>query len=579
MSDSSVPEVNLEKKIKLVLCWHMHQPYYVDTSNNEYILPWTYLHAIKDYADMASHLESIAGARAVVNFAPILLEQIDDYSTQLKNWQNSGADLRDPFLSMLAADNITESLKSKKDYPFIKNCLRANQERLIDRFPQFKQLAALANHFLDNDVSDVYISEEFLCDLLVWYHLAWMGEAVRREHAVIDALIAKEKNFSKKDRHDLLGVIAELLEGIIPRYRKLAKAGQVELAFSPYAHPIIPLMLDIESAHQASPEMPLPECKEYPGGENRAKWHFQQGMNVFESYFGFKPTGCWPSEGGVSDATIALSAEMGVKWVASGESVLRNSLEEVDIDDDACIHRAYQLQNIPVSCFFRDDGLSDLIGFNYSTWHADDAVNNLIHHVENISKACPDKENAVVSIILDGENAWEYYPENAYYFLTTLYESLAQHDSIELSTFGAVVEEKYKTLQLPHVVAGSWVYGTFSTWIGDKEKNHGWDLLCAAKQVYDEVCSSNSFDATFSEEKKLKIDRQLAICEGSDWFWWFGDYNPSDSVKDFDDLYRKHLKQLYTLLKRPSPPSLDEVISQGGGDPAAGGVMRQGSEE
>jgi len=557
-----------------VLCWHMHQPYYVDTSNNEYILPWTYLHAIKDYADMASHLEEFDGARAVVNFAPILLEQIDDYAKQLENWEQKGAVVKDPLLAMLAADNVSQCQK-EKNYPLIRSCLRANEERLINRFPQFSQLASLAKLFEGNDSLESYVNEQFLCDLLVWYHLAWMGEAVRREHEVISALIKKEKNFTKKDRHDLVGVIAVLLKGIIPRYRKLAQSGQVELAFSPYAHPIIPLMLDIKSARQASHEMPLPDCEKYPGGEERAKWHFQHGIDVFESYFGFKPTGCWPSEGSVSDETIALSAEMGVRWVASGESVLRNSLERTDIADDACIHRSYRLKDIPVSCFFRDDGLSDLIGFNYSTWHADDAVSNLVHHVENIAKACPDKESAVVSIILDGENAWEYYPENAYYFLSTLYKTLSEHEAIELSTFGTCVDEEYETFELPHVVAGSWVYGTFSTWIGDKEKNHGWDLLCAAKQTYDEVIKSHNFDA----DKVTKINQQLAICEGSDWFWWFGDYNPSESVKDFDDLYRKHLKQLYSLLGRPAPSLLDEVISQGGGDPAAGGVMRQGSEE
>jgi len=562
-----------EKKIKLVLCWHMHQPYYVDTASDEYILPWTYLHAIKDYADMAAHLEAIPGARAVVNFAPILLEQIDDYAKQLKNWQASKTKLRDPMLAVLASDKVGASAKAKK-FNLIKDCLRANEERLIDRFPQFKKIAILAKFHIENEGLDEYISESFLCDLLVWYHLAWMGESVRRENKVIMALIKKESHFSLEDRHALIGVIADLLGGIIPRYRKLSESGQIELAFSPYAHPIIPLMLDIESAKQASPEMPLPKSEEYSGGEERAKWHFKHGMDVFESYFGFRPTGCWPSEGSVSDETIALCSDMGVSWVASGESVLRNSLEKVDIADNACIHRSYQLKDIPVSCFFRDDGLSDLIGFNFSTWHADDAVNNLIHHVENIAEACPDKDNAIISIILDGENAWEYYPENAYYFLSTLYEKLAGHKSIDLSTFSRCIEEKYERFELPHIVAGSWVYGTFSTWIGDEEKNHGWDLLCAAKKVYDEVM----LDHQFNDEQQKEIDQQLAICEGSDWFWWFGDYNPSESVNDFDKLYRTHLKRLYALLKRPAPKILDQVISQGGGDPAAGGVMRQGSE-
>ncbi len=551
----------------------MHQPYYVDTSCNETILPWTYLHAIKDYADMASHLEAVPKACAVVNFAPILLEQIDDYGKQLNQWVLDRSALRDPLLAALAADDITQFLKNT-GYPLMESCLKANEERLINRFPQFKKLGALAKYYSDQDDVTLYISESFLVDLVMWYHLAWMGESVRRENTIIQALMKKEKNFSKADRHAMVEVIAEVVTDIIPRYRKLAENGQVELAFSPYAHPIIPLMLDFQTAKQASPEMVLPESEEYPAGDLRAQWHFQHGLAVFESYFGFKPSGCWPSEGGVSDGTIALCESMGIRWLATGESVLRNSLAQADMGTDACIHRPYRLNEIPVSCFFRDDGLSDLIGFNYSTWHADDAVNNLVHHIENISAACPDKDNAVVSIILDGENAWEYYPENAYYFLSQLYETLSNHESIELSTFSRCVEENYQTVKLPHVVAGSWVYGTFSTWIGDEEKNHGWDLLCAAKRMYDEVMMDHRFD-----EKMVQcIDQQLAICEGSDWFWWFGDYNPSSSVKDFDDLYRKHLKQLYRLLGKPTPESLDQVISQGGGAPAAGGVMRQGSE-
>jgi len=550
----------------------MHQPYYVDTSSGDFILPWTYLHAIKDYADMASHLEANPAAHAVVNFAPILLEQIDSYDKQLSAWQTKGEIIKDPLLAVLAADSVTDCLK-EKDFPLIKSCLRANEERLINRFPQFQQLVTLAHYYSNHDGLELYISEQFLSDLVVWYHLAWLGEAVRREHEEIGALLKKEKNYSAADRQLLLSVIAEIIEGIIPRYKKLAEDKQVELAFSPYAHPIVPLLLDINSAQQAAPDMPLPESTVYPGGMERAKWHFEHGVKVFESYFGFKPTGCWPSEGSVSDETIKLSADMGIRWLASGESVLRNSLAQTDLKDDACIHQAYQLNEIPVTCFFRDDGLSDLIGFNYSKWHADDAVKNLIHHAENIAAACPDKDNAVISIILDGENAWEYYPENAYHFLSALYKTLAEHEAIELCTFSSCVEKQVKAFQLPHVVAGSWVYGTFSTWIGDAEKNHAWDLLCSAKSVYDEVISSNQFD----DAKRKLIDRQLAICEGSDWFWWFGDYNPSESVNDFDNLYRKHLKQLYLLLSRPAPSSLDKPISQGGGDPAAGGVMRHGS--
>jgi len=561
-----------DDKIRLVLCWHMHQPNYFDTAKQQYILPWTYLHIIKDYVDMAAHLESNNKACAVVNFAPVLLEQIDDYAQQISNWASHQAVINDPLLSALAEENVHDCQQiSARE--LLKNCLRANEERLIDRYDQFKELALLAKVYIDNKTDPKYISEAFLGDLLVWYHLAWMGETVKRENELLKSLISKGCFFSKQDRHDLLKLIGELSASVIDRYRRLAESGQVELSFTPYTHPIIPLLLDFNTAREAAPEMPLPVCPSYPGGQERTVWHFQQGVKVFEQHFGFKPSGCWPSEGSVSDETLQVCHDMNVRWVATGESVLRNSLQHTKMIEGDCIHRAYQLKDIPVKCFFRDDGLSDQIGFNYAKWHADDAVSNLVHHIENIAEACPDRKNAVISIILDGENAWEYYPENAYHFLSAMYDKLTSHDNIELTTFSRCIDDELSAYKLPSVVAGSWVYGTFSTWLGDQEKNHAWDLLCDAKHAFDNVMASN----TLNEKQSEQATKQLAVCEGSDWFWWFGDYNPSDSVKDFDDLYRKHLKRLYQLLQLSPPEILDEVISKGGGAPAAGGVMRHGS--
>jgi alpha-amylase/alpha-mannosidase (GH57 family) len=127
---------------------------------------------------------------------------------------------------------------------------------------------------------------------------------------------------------------------------------------------------------------------------------------------------------------------------------------------------------------------------------------------------------------------------------------------------------------LPAIAAGSWVYGTFSTWIGSTEKNNAWDLLCKAKKAYDQVVHSS----TLSPDELTACERQLSICEGSDWFWWFGDYNSSVSVQSFDRLYRRNLSNLYRLLKLEAPASLGVAISSGGGDPAVGGTMRRGQE-
>ncbi len=562
-----------DEKIKVVLCWHMHQPLYRNTTNNEYILPWTYLHAIKDYIDMADHIENAANIKTVVNFSPILLEQLDDYAQQIQHWGRENTPLRDPLLGALGDENLAVFDEAQK-LKIIKDCLRANQERLIQRFPHYQQLADIAELIFSADTLVNYISEQYLADLLVWYHLAWMGETVRKENAFVISLIEKAVGYSLQERKSLLLLIGDLVGDVIPRYSALAEQGKVELAYSPYAHPIVPLLLDLKSARESASDIPLPKHAEYPGGYERAEWHFRYGKEVFKKYFGFEPKGCWPSEGSISEATVELCAEMDIKWIASGENVLRNSLSGSDLASDHSVHQSYQYKNIPVNCFFRDDGLSDLIGFDYSKWHADDAVSNLLHHLENIAAASTDKKNTVVSIILDGENAWEYFPENAFYFLSGLYRGLSNHALLDCVTFSDCIDAKLETHQLSRVVAGSWVSGTFSTWIGDKDKNHAWDLLCDAKQVCDKVLQSGTLSSAATHE----ILHQLAICEGSDWFWWFGDYNPGQSVKDFDELYRQHLTLLYQKMQQPVPDILSQVISQGGGDPAAGGVMRHGSE-
>jgi alpha-amylase/alpha-mannosidase (GH57 family) len=228
-----------------------------------------------------------------------------------------------------------------------------------------------------------------------------------------------------------------------------------------------------------------------------------------------------------------------------------------------------------IACFFRDDGLSDLIGFTYANWKAADAVNDFVHHLENIAASCQGDRGAVVSVILDGENAWEYYPENGYPFLSGLYRRLVEHPGLELTTFSACLNSRtMEQGKLADLVAGSWVYGTFSTWIGDPQKNRGWDLLIEAKDTFDTVVASGRL----SREELATAEHQLAICEGSDWCWWFGDYNPEGTVSDFDRLYRLHLSSLYQILGEPPPDYLGEVIARGGGRPVHGGTMRASSQ-
>ncbi len=559
------------KPLNVVLCWHMHQPEYRDLLTGEYLQPWTYLHAIKDYTDMAAHLETYPGARAVVNFVPIVLEQMADYHAQIKAFLDDGTPISDPLLAALAGDS--PPLSAADRVALAQRCQRANEQRMIQRFRPYADLIhTLGAHGQRMHGLD-YLNDQFFRDLVVWYHLAWLGETIRRGDPRVQALIDKSHLFSYDDQIQLLRVICELIGDIPGRYRDLAAHGRVELSMTPYAHPMLPLLVDFKSAREAIPDIHLPPSS-YPGGVERVRWHLESALESFQAIFGLKPCGCWPSEGGVSDAILPLLAEYGLSWVASGQAVLRNSLERAHraIDNSTWPYRPYRLNGLPLHGFFRDDGLSDAIGFTYSDWQADDAVADLTHRLEHIASQLNTPDRHVVSIIMDGENAWEHYPDNGYHFLSALYRSLSDHPAIHLTTYREFLNKHRRHADdLPSVCAGSWVYGTFSTWIGDDGKNRAWKILTETKRTFDKVTASGNY----SEEERRRLNRQLAMCEGSDWFWWFGDYNPIESVEDFSNLYRRHITNLHQMMGQPPPQSLDATFGRGG-TAEQGGVMRRG---
>ena len=556
------------KKLKLVLCWHMHQPEYRNLKTGEYQLPWTYLHVIKDYIDMAAHLEAVPGAKAVVNFAPILLEQIEDYAQQINDYLQDGIAIKDHLLSALVDPAIPADADDRLQ--LVQDCKKANRERQIERYGEFCRLIEMADCLERNNSAMRYVNSQFITDIVVWYHLVWMGETVKLSDTRVQRLLEKGSDYTLHDRTELLEVIGELLAQIINRYKVLAKKGQVELSVTPYAHPIMPLLLDINSTHQAMPHAPLPVLDNYPGGDERVRWHLKKGIETFKRFFGFKPKGCWPSEGSISTETLQVLSEFDFDWAASGGNVLHNSLNKIG-KTGTSVHHPFKINGTDIACFFRDDGLSDLIGFEYSKWHADDAVTNLIGHLENVASH---DEHEVVSIIMDGENAWEYFPQNAYHFLSALYERLAEHPTIELTTFSECLAAQVKVKPLEELVAGSWVYGTFSTWIGDVDKNRGWDMLGDVKWCFDKVITTGRL----TPEQQKQAELQLAVCEGSDWFWWFGDYNPSQAVSDFEKQFRLNLTNLYYLLGEEPPAYLRHSFTQGSGAPAMGGAMRPGIE-
>jgi alpha-amylase/alpha-mannosidase (GH57 family) len=378
----------------------------------------------------------------------------------------------------------------------------------------------------------------------------------------------------------LLRLIGDILRSLVPRYRALQERGQIELSATPDTHPLAPLLLDFQSARESQPDAPLPLASTYTGGRQRLVAHIEAARASHAQRFGVPPVGMWPAEGAISTGVAEQLAAHGCRWLASGEGVLRNSLAKHGGKPERAAFRPWSLPSAPgITLFFRDERLSDLIGFEYAKWHGRDAAQHLIGQLEGILADAPSGERPVVSIILDGENAWEHYPYNGFFFFEDLYGLLEKHPRIRSTTFAEILARpathRPATSQLAGIAAGSWVYGTLSTWIGDPDKNRAWDLLCAAKQSYDMVLGSGRL----TPEESAVAERQLAICESSDWFWWFGDYNPSQAVASFDRLYRRNLANLYRLLKLQPPPQLDIPISRGSETAATDGTMRRAMEQ
>ena len=556
------------KTLELVFLWHMHQPDYRDHgAGGEFMLPWVYLHAMKDYADMAAHLERHPQIHCVVNFVPVLLDQIEDYAQQF-----ASGEFRDPLLRMLATPDLEHISKADRSL-LLETCFRSNHVTMLAPFPHYKRLHDLYQLLThENKTACSYLSGAYFSDLVTWYHLAWTGETERRRNPLLATLMSQGEGYDANDRQQLLASIGDLIGGLIPRWRALAARGQVEISSTPQTHPLSPLLLDFHAARESLPDAPLPFAAAYPGGRSRVIAQIDGARTSHARRFGAPPAGMWPAEGAVSEDFVKHLAAAGCRWIASGEGVLKNSLAASGMTDPQAAYHSWRLEKAPgLTLFFRDERLSDLIGFDYAKWHGRDAAQHLVLQLEAILDAAAEDDTPVVSIILDGENAWEHYPYNGYYFFDDLYGLLAEHPRIRTATYAGLLDQAVPPAAvLPRLIAGSWVYGTLSTWIGDEAKNRGWDLLCAAKQSCDLVLASGRLNAA----QVAAVEVQLAICESSDWFWWFGDYNPSAAVANFDSLYRRNLVRLYRLLQLEPPLQLDTPICAGSAT-AEGGSMRR----
>ncbi len=543
--------------VALAFFWHQHQPYYPDDVAGENPMPWVRLHGTKDYWGMAALLDEVPALRATINLVPSLLVQILAYT-------ESGQQDRHLRVSRTPIDGLSEDdlLYLLDDFFMV------HAERMIHPFSRFAELYQKRAMAVDTaEQARRRFSRRDLLDLVVWGNLVWIHPLAFERDAGLGELRRKGKGFTEQEKEWLLDRQMELVAEVIPRHKRLEERGQIELTTSPFYHPILPLLLDKRLARQAMPGVTLPAHLE--SYRDDAADQIRSAVALHERLFGRKPRGMWPSEGSVCQGLIPLAADAGIHWMATDEEILARSTDgwvsrdsQGHLRNPEMLYRPWRAehQGRSVQIIFRDHAMSDQIGFHYQRFDTDHAVEDFIGKVEAIGRAT--RTNAgqrptLVSIILDGENCWEYYPNGGVDFLRRLYRRVVDHPKITPVQVSEYLERYPAADRLGAFFPGSWIQHNFGIWIGHPECNRAWDLLHETRRFLVEARGIKS------AEKVKAARRELMIAEGSDWFWWFGDSHQSAQDVVFDRLFRKHLQNVYTLLDEPAPPELARPISQG----------------
>ncbi len=540
--------------LRVILLWHQHQPFYKDLVSGEYRLPWVRLHGLKDYYGMVKLLDEFPNVHQNFNIVPSLMTQIQDYV--------SGS-AQDPFLAVAAkpaADLSQVERRFALQYLF-----QANPANVIGRYPRYQELFdRFREHGSSPERAEKYFQAQDFTDLQVLSQIAWFDEFFLEEKEIA-ALVGKGRQYSLEDQNFVIGQEKVLLEKVLPAHADAAKKGSIEISTTPFYHPILPLVCDTNAGAVSSPGLALPQQRfRHP---EDAREQIQRGLDLHEQVFGMRPKGMWPSEGSVSEETLAIAHSLGIQWMATDEGVLGRSSGVFfarDGNGRLPAHLAEKLYNIhryengstAMNMVFRDHTISDLIGFVYSGMPPADAARHLIGNIKNAAAPVLDQgRDAVVSIILDGENAWEYYPKSGREFLRRFYDGLQHEPGLEALTISEAISRHRNFSKLTSLVPGSWINANFNVWIGAPEDNRAWDYLSNAREFY----AHNAARAT-EAQRKLAFE-EILIAEGSDWNWWYGPEHHSANDRDFDELYRKHLSNVYQALGATPPDYLSQPIT------------------
>ncbi|NWF97790.1 MAG: glycoside hydrolase family 57 [Nitrospirae bacterium] len=522
----------------------MHQPFYKDPFNNYYRLPWVRLHGCKDYLDMLEILLEFPDIKQVFNFTPSLLEQLIDYT------ENHA---KDQYLeiTLKKADELTIEEKVF----ILENFFLANWDNMIKPFPRyFDLLKKRGFHVIKKDlprISNYFTKDDYL-DLQVLFNLCWIDPLFRNKDSFLKELSEKGRGYSEEEKSLLIEKQFSIIRNIIPGYSSAVKKEQIEISVSPFYHPILPLLCDTDSAKIALPDIKLPR-KRFSHPEDAIN-QVKTGVEYFEKIFGYRPIGMWPSEGSVSEEVLKIISNEGIRWIATDEDILAISLGRQirdslrNVTDPELLYKPYQFNN--VSIIFRDHIISDLIGFIYSKWDSKHAADDLINKLLHIRNSLPGNKPYLVSIILDGENAWEYYKNDGHDFLRYFYSALSSEKRLKTITPSEYIKNFDAGEPLKKLHAGSWIYANYAVWIGHEEDNTAWDYLTEAREELE------LFQKMNPDKDLSKAWKAIYIAEGSDWNWWYGDEHTTETQKDFDELFRFNLMKVYQEIGKEIPSHL-----------------------
>ena len=534
---------------RVAILWHMHQPFYQDLVTGEHILPWVRLHALKDYWGMVALLREFPSVRMTFNLVPSLLVQVDAYARE---------QARDRHLEI--GLKPAAALSEDERVFCVQNFFHAHRHRMIEPYPRYAELLARRDSEADLSARShaALFSVDDIRDLQVWHKLAWTDPYYVEGDDRVRALVEKGRAFTEDDKTTLRAVELELLRKVIPEYRDAASRGQVELSASPFYHPILPLLCDTDVYLRTHPSSRMPR-EPFRHPEDAAQ-QLSRAVDLHRDLFGRAPAGLWPSEGSVSDAMVPLVADAGFTWMATDEGILartsgrgftRNA--EGHLDQPELLYRPYRIggSGRSVACGFRDHTLSDLVGFSYASWSAEGAAGDFVHRLVEGGRRYASHTGggeATIFVILDGENAWEHYDGQGRPFLRALYGALAAHPELKTVTMAEACAGASETL--PSIFPGSWINSDFYIWIGHPDDHRAWTQLVDARRALDAAPPG------LAAASLARAREEMFIAEGSDWFWWYGDDHSSEHDPEFDDLFRRHVRNVYRALDKPIPEEL-----------------------